>query len=171
MSGAPGPVPLGGGPAPWEVKGLPAGIVPDDIAAAAHVLITRTHAGRVLSPGDPETAHFTSSLLYGTEYPHNRARLRRFASAATVDAPHLGRGYPGVFLPDPTRAKDVRPLAVVGPTGYVGSVWAPSGTRMRGAVDAALASGRVYATLLTVEGDKVRAHLPSGASRRPPKHG
>src|SRR3954453_13275820 len=74
--------------------------------------------------------------------------------------------YPAVFLPDPTRADDVRPLAVVSAAGFIGSVCAPSGTRMRPAVDAALAAAYVYATLLTVEGDMVRAHLPSGASRQ-----
>ena len=37
---------------------------------------------------------------------------------------------------------------------------------MRAVIDTALAYGYVYATLLTVEGDRVRAYLPSGASRR-----
>ena len=104
VSDAPGSGRLGGGPVPWEVDGLPCGLLLEDIAAAGHVLITRTAAGRVRSPGDPETAHFTSSLLYGTDYPHNRVRRRRLASTPLIDAPHLGRGYPAVFLPDPTRA-------------------------------------------------------------------
>lgn len=159
---------LGSGPDPWTVNGLPFGLTEQDISAAAHALMTHAPAGRVRPLGADAATPITSALLYGTQYVDNRRRISALAQLPLIAPKRVGRrGYPGIFVPDPsTSDSDVRPLAVIGPTGYVGSVWNEAGTEMRKAVEAALNDGLVYATLVEVDGDQVRAWLPSWTARQ-----
>lgn len=159
---------LGSGPAPWTVSALPYALTSDDIAAASHALMTNTPAGRVRPPDISDARRITSAVLYGTNYGENRRRIAALAQLPVIVPELIGRGgYPGILMPDPSASSDVRPLAVVGPTGYVGSVWNEDGTEMCKAVDAALKEGFVYATLVELDGDQVRAWLPSNRSRQP----
>ena len=160
---------LGSGPNPWTVNGLPCGLTDQDISAAAQTLMTNAPAGRVRPPGASAARPITSAVLYGTNYDENRRRIGALAQLPLIMPELVGRrGYPGILMPDPSASSgDVRPLAVIGPTGYVGSVWNEDGTEMCTAVASALTEGFVYATLVEVEGDQVRAWLPSGSSRQP----
>jgi len=160
---------LGSGPAPWTVSALPYALTSEDIAAAAQTLMTNTPVGRVRPPGASAARPITSAVLYGTNYDENRRRIGALAQLPLIAPEFVGRwGYPGVLMPDPSVGNgDIRPLAVIGPTGYVGSVWNEDGTAMCKAVDTALMEGFMYATLVEVEGDQVRAWLPSGRSRQP----
>ncbi|MCR6492087.1 hypothetical protein [Cellulomonas sp. P24] len=155
---------LGSGPAPWMVSALPYALTSEDIAAAAQTLMTNTPVGRVRPPGASAARPITSAVLYGTNYDENRRRIGALAQMPLIAPEIIGRrGYPGILMPDPSEGNgDVRPLAVIGPTGYVGSVWNEDGTEMCKAVDTSLAEGFAYATLIEVEGDQVRAWLASG---------
>lgn len=155
---------------PWEFSGLPDGLTVQDFTDAAEALRTGGHCGRVQAL-PPDRAN--TSRLYATGQPRNAARIRAAATPPLTGAEVLekmwqperhGRPVPAILWDDPSPSgSDVRPLAVIVPTGYAGSIWNPTGTVLTRWVASHREQGWLWATVafLPTKGTDVNAALPT----------
>lgn len=112
---------------PWEVPGLPCGLLDSDFVTAATIAATMTPATgsspHALEPARGPWARYFRA--YGTHHEHNQARLRQL-----FNTPGLGKTaegwkiYPAILVPDPSPSDtDVVPVGACSQVGYIGSAW------------------------------------------------
>ncbi|MGI8680002.1 MAG: DUF2510 domain-containing protein [Jatrophihabitans sp.] len=154
---------------PWEVPGLPCGLLERDFVTAATIATTMTQAPssgpHTLEPARGPWARYTR--MYGTHRPPNQARLRQL-----LESPALGNTeeswkiYPAILVPDPSPSDtDVVPVGVSSQVGYIGSAWSSLSASWAKRVRAYLAQQRFVVTRIAVSrehGDYVaEVWLPS----------
>ncbi len=158
--------------APWESPGLPKGLTEQAFTDAVEALRTGGYSGRVQAL--PTEMAQRTSRLFGTEYPHNRKRIRaaaRYPALTDVaalkkcrDTDKTGRPVPVILWADPTPVEgDVVPLAVILPNGYAGSVYNQTGTELTRWVASHAKQDWMWATIafLPSKGTDVDVLLPT----------
>jgi|APMI01.1.fsa_nt_gi hypothetical protein len=144
---------------PWDFPSLPDGITSRDFEDAAASLATGTHSGRVqsLPTGLPQR----TSRLLGTHYPNNALRISAamtYPPLARVSGRHtLDRAVPlpGILWPDPSPMEGGRPVAVILPNGYAGSIWNKTGTILAQWVDSHAKAHWLWATVVYLGSDEL----------------
>ncbi len=141
-------------PEPWLAPRLPEGLTPQDFQDAARALLACRPTGRVL-PVACRT-HSTEHVLVSVENPrHRHVRLElagRYPPLTHLPpgvAPRIEHGIllPGILWVDgrPADAQGAIPVAVIGPAGYVGSVWCRGSTAWTRIVADQASRGRLLA--------------------------
>lgn len=155
--------------APWEAPALPAGLTEADFAAARQVAAeltgTVTCGSHLLGPARGAWARYQHA--YGTNYPHNQARLRALINRAPLArTPEGWAVYPAVLVPDPSPSDTgTVPIGASSEVGYIGSVWSSVSASWAQRVRDGLAQHRYFVTraaVATVDGElAARIWLPS----------
>ncbi len=136
--------PLSPPPLPWEVTGPPYGLTAQDFQIAARVVVAGIPEGNVRPLHGAWGAYF---YCYGTQYPHNAARLDELAQVPPLIRDGAGRAiHPAILVPDPSAGEGSAPLGVSIVCGYIGSVYCEPGERLRGTVDRGMRRRLLLAT-------------------------
>lgn len=113
-------------PAPWTFTGLPPGLTLQDFNDAATVLASQTRVGRIIP-----LPVMRSRSLSGTGYDANLSRIRTALTYPSLQLPAftdqraevLGHIVAAILWRDSSLADGTRPVALIGPSGYFGSVY------------------------------------------------